>query len=99
MKRSSDRQSVAPALPPRLIGLVRQLMQQREESRRLPDEQTIRRQSPHGRDGGSLRLGWPNDRARREPAVQKNGGLRHDQVRLQVLADGGDAQVRKRKPI
>jgi len=81
--------------------LLCQLVEDGKELLRLADEQPVIRK---GLDRGhctptSRYLGRPNDRNGRELAAEEDGGLRHDQVRLELLAALLFAGVRMYDPI
>jgi hypothetical protein len=66
----------------------------------LADEQPVGRQGLGSSHCSPLCLGRANDRNDRELSAEEDGGLRHDQVGLEVLpAKGRCIEVRKHQPI
>jgi len=74
-----------------------------EEFLRLAPEQPGISQELHRAHGGARGLGRANDRTDRELSVQEYGGLRHDQVGLEVLENkrrtGWTVQIWKHQSI
>jgi hypothetical protein len=68
------------------VSFRRQILQEIEESVRLPDKEPHRRQEFDRAHRGALRLCGANHRARREAAAQERARLRHDQIGLESFA-------------
>src|SRR3979490_2877251 len=88
-----SKQNMAPAkgesgqLPsPRSVGILRRFAHELKERRRLPDEETHRRQEIDHAHRNPLCLRGTDDRAPRPLTAQERTRLRHNQVRLELLA-------------
>src|SRR6185437_14655887 len=71
---------------PCLVRVLRQIVQQLEEGRRLTDEESHVRQEVDDAHGSSFGFGGTNHGAWREFATEEWARLRHDQVGLEGLA-------------
>src|SRR5579871_302151 len=57
-----------------------------EECRRLTDKEPVVDEGAECRHSRPLRLGWTNNRTRRELAAKERRCFRHDQVGLKILS-------------
>src|SRR5439155_4685143 len=89
----SPRSTHLPSAPG-FIRILRKVLHECKERRRLSDEKPHVREELEYAHGDALGLGRPNDRTWRQLSAQEWARLRHDQAFLQILAD--ILQIRKR---
>src|SRR6266404_5880010 len=78
------------------VRIFREVTQESEERRRLPDEEPVGSQTRQSCHCGPLRFSWTNNGACRQVATEECGRLGHDQVGLKVLSPKGRSiQIRK----
>src|SRR5437879_10227927 len=79
------------------VGIGRQVIQEFKERWDLADEESVVNKRLHGRHGCVPVFGGTNDGNLGELAVEKDGGLRHDQIGLQVIGRGSSIELIKRE--